>query len=590
MTAIDELQPIPVVRPPALVPLRTRLRRWLAARLPRPLTPGELAEREAERKSRAKAKAQHGMLLDEARTFASRITRKLTDLNICYRKKKSEQTLLEDVQEVQFRRPFVLTEEAIYLEVDLRPGRSPRGVGVDDLGDEKVLKNLSLACEHPVYFKYGPGIGAWYIVERETGKRGIPAHVKYDDMIANRPASADGLSLPIGIGENKKPIYRSLGQMYSMLVAGTIGGGKSNFLSVMLCTLLRFNSPRKLKLMLVDLKGGMEFAFFQGVPHLLEVPANALKPKKKGKKKIALNDDGEATVEETAPPEVEAEADEDAGATIPAIIEKREHVPGALRWLIREGERRMQRMKEKKVKTIGQYNFASRKHPLPHIVVVVDEWADVKLDKDGGREAEESLINIASRFRAVGIHVILCTQVPNKEVVSIRIKNVLPARIVFNCPDQYASMLVLGDAAAHGLEPAGRSFFVWGGMRQECQTPYINNATVDKTVEQAIAGHFNDVETATHDVTDQEILEWALTQNNGELSYRTVYNQFRLRGLTQPQAKAVVASYRGEKVVIGASTYSVKEAAGSKGSRLIPDEDEEPEAEPTPAPIAETDG
>lgn len=553
---------------------------------PRQLTPGELLEREAERKAREHLKGLETSLAAEADLYAERVIGKLIDLNICYRHKKSETSFGDTITPVALRRPYVLTEEAIYLEVDLRAGRSPRGIGVEDLEDERILKNLAMACEHPVYFKYSPGKGAWYIIERETGKRGIPVHVKYDDILTARPASADGLSLPIGMGENKKPIYRSMGQMYSMLVAGTIGGGKSNFLNVLLCTLLRYNSPKQLQLMLVDLKGGMEFTFFQDVPHLLSLPAKYLKPPKKVKKgKDIVVKEGKLELGE----EVQSEEDNDPddGIMLRGLIEKREHVPGALRWIVQEGERRMALMKGQ-AKSIGQYNFSHRKKPLAHIIVVIDEWADVKLEATLGKQAEDLLINIASRFRAVGIHVILCTQTPNKEVVSIRVKNVMPARLIFNCPDQFASILLLGDASAHGLNPVGRSFFVWGSTRAEIQTPYINNATVDGVVAQAVAGKFNEISTSSHDVTDEEILDWCLTSNNGELSWRTVYQQFRLRGLTADQAKAFCKSYEGQEVVIGSATYKVLLGVGNHGRRLIPIEEpteveEEPKAE-APAP------
>lgn len=572
---IEQLQPIPRAR----LPWRTRLRRWLGRYLPRPLTPAEKQELEAERKTKEFLKTQYKELLAEARKYENDIIEKLIDLNVCYRFKKTESDQVDKIKPISFIRPFGLRPEAIYLQIDLRPGRSPRGIGIEDLEPDHILRELSMACKHPVYFKYTVEHGAWYIVEREVGKRGIPAHVKYDDLQKQRPASADGLSLSIGISENVRSIFRSLGQMYSMLVAGTVGGGKSNFLNVLLCELITYNSPHRLKLILVDLKGGVEFSFYQGVPHLLNLPVPPPpKPKKRKTKKASDDDDeteDENTVEAYQPPVLTTE-DDDTGPKLadvpkrPAIIEKRDDVPYAFDWLIREGEARMVRLKKKKVKSIGQYNFQNRNHPMPHIVVVIDEWADVKLGGDGGKDAEERLINIASRFRAVGIHVILCTQVPNKDVVSIRIKNVLPAKVVFACPDQYASMLIVGDASAHGLSPEGRCIYIWGKNRMEVQTPFINNKTVESTVEMAIAGKFNDVETSTHDVTDQEILEWSLNSNNGELDYRAVHTQYRLRGLTQEQAKAICKSFEGEEVTIGASTYKVMPGAGSRARRLLP--------------------
>lgn len=516
----------------------------------RELTPEEKAEEQGQAAQRSALRLLKDKLSEEAEAYADLIKYKLKDLGICYRYRKSEKGL-ERYKLVKFARPFVLREEAIYLEVNLRPGQCPPGVGVGQLADEETLKNLSMACGRKVLARYTPETGFWYIVEREYGVRGIPSHVKYDEILSLRPASADGLSLPLGIGENKKPVWRSLGQMYSMLIAGTVGGGKSNFINALICTLLRYNSPNRLKFMMIDLKGGVEFSYYQGIPHLLTLP----------------NGEGERK---------------------PAIIEKRDDVPEALRWIVNEGERRLGLLKEKRKKNIGQYNYQNR-NPIAHLVVVIDEWADVKLDREAGREAEELLINIASRFRASGIHVILCTQVPNKDVVSIRIKNVLPARIAFACPDVHASMLIIGDGKAAGLEPAGRAIFDWGHSRFELQSPYINNQTVDSVVDQATAGKFNELESAIHDVTDQEIYEWALNENGGSLAYAPIFAHFRGRGFTKDVAIAWCKEAEGKEVIISDTVYRVQPSPGrGQARRLLPVAETEPEAEPEPATGDET--
>lgn len=510
---------------------------WLGLFKRRELTPEERAELAAQRAQRDALKLLKDKLAQEAEAYADLIKYKLKDLGVCYRYRKSEKGI-ERYKLVRFARPFVLREEAIYLEVNLHPGQCPPGVGVGQLADEETLKNLSMACGRKVLARYTPETGFWYIVEREYGVRGIPSHVKYDEILSLRPASADGLSLPLGIGENKKPVWRSLGQMYSMLIAGTVGGGKSNFINALICTLLRYNSPNRLKFMLVDLKGGVEFSYYQGIPHLLTLP----------------NGEGERK---------------------PAIIEKRDDVPEALRWIVNEGERRLGLLKDKRKKNVGQFNYQNR-NPIPHLVVVIDEWADVKLDRDTGREAEELLINIASRFRAAGIHVILCTQVPNKDVVSIRIKNVLPARIAFACPDIHASMLIIGDGKAAGLEPAGRAIFDWGHSQFELQSPYINNQTVDSVVDQAIGGKFNELESTVHDVTDQEVYEWALNENGGSLAYNAIFAHFRGRGFSLDLVKAWCKEQENKEVIIADTVYRVAPPpARGQPRRLLPVEEAE---------------
>lgn len=520
---------------------------WLSSLVgrlvPRVLTKSERDELAAERRERERLKGHQVGLEAEAREYAVIIPDKLADLNICYRYRKTEKDSGERVKKVAFRRPYILRDEAIYLHVDLRPGRAPRGVGVDELCDARTLSNLSIACGHKVLCKYAPERGFWYIVERETGVRGIPAHVKYDEFLSGRPASADGLALPLGIGENKKPAWKSLADMQALLVAGTTGGGKSNFLNVLICTLLRYNKKSRLRLLLVDLKGGVEFSFYQDVPHLLPIP---------------LPGDRQA-----------------------AIIESRADVAPAFQWLVGEGERRLALLKGAHAKNIGEFNYHNPKRSLAHIVVVVDEWADVKLDPKLGKVAEELLINIASRFRAAGIHLIICTQTPNKDVISIRVKNVLPARLAFACPNVHTSMLIVGNGRASHLEPQGRAIFDWGQTQVEVQTPLINNRTVDEAVAMAIKGSFEDVKLAPHDVTDQEIYEWALSENNGALDYRGVWGRFRNRGLTQEYAKVFCKSAEGTTVVVGASAYKITTGDRRVGRRMLPISDD-PEAAPDP--------
>jgi hypothetical protein len=544
--------PAPLAIPSAGGRRRFSLADMLRFVLPAPASKAEAGELGAERRERERLKQHEVTLQAEASLYAQLIPEKLADLKICYFYRKSEKDFGERIKKVEIRKPYVLRDEAIYLHVDLRPGKSPRGVGVEELSDPRTLSNLAVACGHKVLCRYTPEKGFWYVVEREHGVRGIPAHVQYDAILSARPASADGLALPIGMGENKRAIWKSLAQMQGMLIAGTTGGGKSNDLNVIICTLLRYNSKRRLRLLLVDLKGGVEFSYYAGIPHLLPIPLPA---KKKG--------------------------DPDRLA---AIIEDRQDVVPAFEWLVEEGERRLAMLKADHSKHIGEYNYHHRNDPMPHICFVVDEWADVKLEPKLGKEAEELLINIASRFRAVGIHPIVCTQTPNKDVVSIRVKNVLPARLAFACPSIHSSMLIIGNGRAAGLEPAGRAIFDWGQTQLEIQTPLINNATVDETVASAIRGQFDDVEVAAHDVTDQEIYVWAVNENNGELQSREVYGKFRLRGMSKAYAEKFAKDADGQTVIVGATAYKVVPGNRRQPRRLLPVADD-PETPPT-APAA----
>lgn len=522
--------------------IRRKLRR-LVNRLYPELTPEEKAERE-EKQRRKELKS---LLTKEAKQVKSTLINALTNLELCYRHPKAERSFFADpIQRVKFS-DIVMQPDALYFKVDAK--RLPRGINILMLVAEEVLTVLSLAVNHRVTAQYNENVGCWFVVERATGVMGIPAHVKLTDLWEKIPASADGLTVPIGMTSNTRMVYRSLGSMYSMLIGGTIGAGKSNILNVIICTLIRRNSPERLKLLLVDLKGGLEFSFYEGIPHLLNTPALEEKGIKGG------------------------------------IADKREQVPAMLEYLLHEGERRLEVVRAAGHKDIGRYNQYNRKQALPHVVFIVDEWADIKIDPQTGRKSEDMLTNIAQRFRAVGIHVILCTQVPKSEVLSTRIKGVLPAKMAFSCPTNQGSMAIIDNGHAHSLAPAGRCVFQWTD-ELHVQTPYINDQLINDTVAAAKAGNRDKeaVVARAHDVTELEVQEWALNNQNGWLSFNKLWDHFKARGITQAELSSWLKSWEGDEFVIGSSLYRVTPGISNKGRRLVAVNEDDDNGQPQGVP------
>ena len=521
-------------------PLKQRItaipRRGLISKVARLLAPKELsAEDKALKDEKARRRQMESLLREESTLYRQRIVNALNRRELCYRFRKSEKDFLtRGVQSVQFQE-IRMQPDAVYLRVDT--DHMPRGVGILQLVDEDILTDLSIACGRRVSADYSERYGCWYIVERATGVLGIPSHVQWLDMLKGFPSSADGLSLPLGVTSNARPVYKSLGTMYSMLVGGTIGAGKSNVLNVILCTLIRRNHPDRLKLLLVDLKGGLEFSFYEGVPHLLPIPGSA-----------------------------------EGG-----ICYHRDQVTGVLKWLLAEGERRIGIMKSAGFKDIGRYNQFHRKQHLPHLVFVVDEWADIKLEPKSGRESEEILTNIAQRFRAVGIHVILCTQVPKSEVLSTRIKGVLPAKLAYSCPTNQGSMAILDNGHAKGLQPVGRCVLQWQDEIQ-LQTPYINDQMIRETIAGAIAGNFEESDSHTHDLTQLEVLEYALENENGYLAHHSLFAHYEKRGISKEELRQWLIDWEAQEFIVGSSLYRVEPAKGNKPRRLIAVTDNQPEA------------
>jgi DNA segregation ATPase FtsK/SpoIIIE-like protein len=573
MTTVPMPQP-DIVRLPRPVPWFVRvlqsLMRILRLFFPRPLTAEEKLEQQARQRLKRALDAKWTQLDREACHYADTISRTLANYGVAAIDKV--QGKREVRRYVRYRDKYYANEERIHLRVDTRPGKLPFGIGLDRLEDPEVLRLLSINCRHQVRSRWSEDGGFWLVIDRKFGIGGLPTHVQFEEVMSLRPANARPLSIPLGCAERKKYPWKSFDNFYNMLVAGTVGSGKSRFLHSTICTLIRYNAPGYVQLMLIDLKGGVELDAFFHLPHVLQIQ------RLKAKKRLRPAARSEAEADETPGDETFSADDisvempdvddgfEPAGKVMtPAIFDKREDVPAAFAWLIREGERRLTLLKGRHVTNIGQFNQhkpGSDFQHLSHIICLIDEWADVKLGPTG-RQAEEMLINIASRFRAVGIHVVVCTQSPSKEVLGIRVRNVLPVRVVMQCPDVYMSQMLIGDQRAADINHPGRGFFVEGGRAMEIQLPFINDDTVKEYVAQACAGQVTGVQLKAHDVSDMEMLRWAYYENNGNLDVKSTYEKWKERRISHREVERFCARYQGKEFDLDGELFTVTPGHGA---------------------------
>lgn len=585
----------------------SRFWRWLTSLFFRDRSAAETAERENTAEQAKKNKAKAESYRDEANRFANIIVETLTRKGICYRYTVTERNEVptERLQEVKFEDPVHWTKETIKYKVDTL--RLPRGIGIRELEDPEILRLISINCKQNIFREYNTDCGFWYVLEREYGVGGVPKHLSFEDAINSRPATlaGDRLAFPVGIASNRKTIWRTLPDLVNILVAGSPKWGKSNFVNSVICTLIANNEPKHLQLLLVDLKGGLEFRFYEKLTkYLLQIP----KPKKKAKKqKTEPEQEPEAapiseTAEETAPPGPADEDDDELviaegeRETIPGLIFDHDLVPAALGYLISEAERRFKLIREADVKNIGEYNRKNfRRRPLPYILCVIDEWADVKLNPKLGAKAEEKLINVSNRARAVGIHVIICTQSPNSAVVGTRVTNAMNSKMVFHCANQYMSMALVQDYSATELDPPGRAIFMDGSDRYEVQSAFMPNATINQVVSDAIAGKHQTVfepKRTTHDVTLEEVCQWALSRNGGSLAHKEVRAAFSHRGLSDVATRELHAELLKQRfMVVSDKVYRVWPGNGfpnPRPVRLLPASAEE-QAEYYSAQMAEND-
>ncbi|GHV35534.1 DNA translocase FtsK [Synergistales bacterium] len=218
------------------------------------------------------------------------------------------------------------------------------------------------------------------------------------------------LPLPMGVLVDSKHLICGLEDMPHMLVAGTTGSGKSVFTNTCILGMCSQRTPDELKLILVDPKQ-VEFAIYEGLPHLLSRPVS--EPKK---------------------------------------------AVSALAWAVREMESRSEAFAKARVRNLASYNEkALPKHRFPHIVVVVDELADLMYT--AGKEVEGLIVRLAQKARSSGIHLILATQRPSVDVITGLIKANIPARVAFAVPSQTDSRTIIDKMGAEKLLGKGDMLF-----------------------------------------------------------------------------------------------------------------------------------
>jgi ComF family protein len=512
------------------------------------MTPEQRVLLREQRKERKKLSRQ---LKREANVYAGIVKRRLTKMGLCYRFRLKENDIWEKgLQQVNFLSPLKASPEAVYLPVDTM--RLPRGLRKDDLLRDEVIADLSVNCRRQIYAVDRVSAGFWFVVERMVGVRGIPTHVAYADMLTLMPEKAGALTFPVGMGENSRAVFASVDDFPHCIVAGATDQGKSVFINNIVCTLAQRNAPADLRMYMVDLKGGVELAMFDGLPHL-------------GR----------------------------------PIIKKEVEVVEIIQELLDETGRRMA-MFEGHCRNIREWNHGNRqKGRLPLTLFVVDELANLMLCRDpyslDGKKttiaaaAENRLAKLAATSRAAGIYCIVATQRPSVDVVTGIIKANFPVRFAFSTASQTDSRVIIDVSNAYGLSPQGRMIYAHGKQHDEIQGPYVSTNMVKKIVGDLKAGRGVEKATLRHDVTDEEIFEYALDKLEGDFPIKKLYQSFRERGVTSVEIEEMGKRYEGQTVQIRGEGYRLEPGAGSKPRKLAscvlcPDESEQPHTQETDSP------
>ncbi|MCL4251797.1 MAG: hypothetical protein KJ065_26830 [Anaerolineae bacterium] len=340
-----------------------------------------------------------------------------------------------------FREDRVLYLLKISKRTWLRKWKSalPYNVDVDDLMCEETLENLKAHTNRVVeVVRSQNGQNIFYAINRVDSPDGIPKKVLYSKVMPWYPTK-DHTKTPwcAGVTNDRKTEWFNFEDEPHVLIAGSTKSGKSNQINAMITTMTTMNSPAELRLVLIDNKGGVEFTHWSALKHL-------------------------------ATP----------------MIKSAERVLPTLRWLRQIMERRLAAFEAIKAKNLMSYNAkVDDTSKLPRVVVVIDEMATLLGLGDLTTDIQNELRVLTSQGRAVGLHVIVCTQHSSADVLPGWIKTNMVLRIAGKMPSHHASMTILDSASAAMLpDNVGRMVFALGRYEVIAQTPFISDEEIARAV------------------------------------------------------------------------------------------------------------
>jgi DNA segregation ATPase FtsK/SpoIIIE, S-DNA-T family len=272
-------------------------------------------------------------------------------------------------------------------------------------------------------------------VEVPNARRRI---VHLGDVFQAPPPDWSPLTVWLGKDVAGRAIGADLAKMPHLLVAGTTGSGKSGCVNAMLASILLRASPHEVRMVLVDPKQ-VELTHYESIPHLLT----------------------------------------------PVITSPRQAAT-ALQNLVREMEQRYTYMSVARTRTLTDLNAVRERRgepPLPYVLCVIDELADLMMVAPA--DVEDSIIRIAQKARAVGIHLVLATQSPRVDVITGMIKANVPSRIAFSVSSQTDSRVILDHNGAETLLGMGDMLFspVGSSRLQRIQGAFIDEGQIARLTE-----------------------------------------------------------------------------------------------------------
>ena len=390
---------------------------------------------------------------------------------------------------------------------ELEPAPGTKSSRVINLADD-IARSMSAISARVAVIPGKNAIG----IELPNSVREI---VSLREILSSNVYEDTKAKLPMALGKDigGEPIIADITSMPHLLVAGTTGSGKSVAINVMILSLLYKLTPAQCRLIMVDPKM-LELSVYDDIPHLLT----------------------------------------------PVVTDPKKAVV-ALKWAVREMEQRYQNMAKLQVRNISAYNQrldTARKNgeniirkvqtgfdpdtgkpiyeeenldltPLPMIVVIVDEMADLMLV--AGKDIEALIQRLAQMARASGIHLIMATQRPSVDVITGTIKANFPTRVAFQVTSKIDSRTILGEQGAEQLLGMGDMLHMTGGGRiTRVHGPFVKDEEVERVVKvlkkQGRPDYLNNITEEPDEGFDSDFLQNAnMTSNSGNPSGDDLYDK-----------------------------------------------------------------
>ena len=379
----------------------------------------------------------------------------------------------------------------------------PYGVNVADLTDERTIENLSTACNRVIAVERSTrGRNLYYVVNRFDSPDGIPRKVLYQNTIDWYPVKDHSKTpWPAGVGDDRKIIWYDFETYPHMLIAGATQGGKSNLVNEIIASIASMNTPEEVRFILADMKGGIEFTHWKDLKHQI------------GEMATTPND---------------------------FIVNlKKAH---------KVMEHRLEMFEAMKAKNLATFNEKAKKK-IPRIIIVIDEMATLIGLGEMTSDIHNELRVLSAQGRAVGIHLLLCTQHSSVDVIPGWVKTNMGLRISSKMPTAQSSMVILDTITAATLPNLpGRMVFSAGRDEIVVQSPFISDSEIAKVVR--ISSDYDDPDDSEFEAQSapmpikkfsrDDIFRYAIEEFNGKLSASRIHDEVGNDVITLRKLRAMV--------------------------------------------------